>query len=223
MTRNLLAAACLAALPFAAHAAPANVNNCQAITAPGSYVLNKNLSSTTDCIVIASDFVTLDLNGFVISGAGTGSGVTELRSQPFRGVVVRNGVITNFASAIELPNSTAATVEGISAIANTGNGIVTGYLAMVRNNIAIDNLGSGIRVGIGGNVSGNSVARNKGSGISTVEGASVLNNVVRNNSGNGVFMDCPGLFFGNTSSNSGGDNFHDVSGGCVVDEHNSTL
>ena len=76
---------------------------------------------------------------------------------------------------------------------------------------------------IGGNVNGNTVARNGLDGISTVEGASVLNNVSRNNGRNGVVMDCPGLFMGNTSSNNVTQNFVDISGGCVVDEHNSTL
>jgi hypothetical protein len=223
LRRTLLATACLATVPFAAHAAPTQVAACQMITAPGSYELAANLSSTGDCMIIASDWVTLDLKGFLITGAGRGSGVVELRGQPFRGTTVRNGVITNFGSGIELPNGTGTTVERINASANNGNGIVTGYRPVVRDSTAADNAGSGIRVGAGGLVIGNSVGRNKASGISTVDGASVLNNVSRNNSGNGVFMDCPGLFMGNTSSNNGGVNFLDVSGGCVVDEHNSTL
>ena len=56
---------------------------------------------------------------------------------------------------------------------------------------------------IGGNVIGNTVGRNKLSGISTVEGANVINNVSRNNALYGVFMDCPGLFMGNATSNNG--------------------
>jgi hypothetical protein len=50
--------------------------------------------------------------------------------------------------------------------------------------------------------------------------------VSRNNRAHGVVMDCPGLLLGNTSSNSGtggsGENFHDISGGCVEETlHNS--
>ncbi len=60
-------------LPAAAFAAPPF--NCQTISQPGSYTLTKNLTSTGDCIVIASDFVTLDLAGFTISGTGTPTSV----------------------------------------------------------------------------------------------------------------------------------------------------
>ena len=243
-----LAITCLA-LPFAAVAAPTNVNTCQTLSQPGSYVVNKNLASNGDCIVIASDFVTLDLDGFVITGGGqgTGAGVTELREQGFRGITVRNGTITNFAQAIALSRSTGVTVERIHATANADHAITVGDMSTVRSSVAIangrdgirlgqrglvtgsnaeENGGAGIRVNMGGNVIGNTVGRNKLSGISTVEGANVINNVSRNNSLWGVFMDCPGLFMGNTASNNGSsasDNFKDVSGGCVVNEHNSTL
>ena len=216
-----LAACACAALP--AVAAPRVLNACQTLTEPGSYVVNRNLQSNGDCLVVAADFVTIDLDGFVLSGTGTGSGVAGQGSTEWHATTVRNGTITGFGNGVSLSSATDSTVERINATGNAASGIVVGTNSSVRASQAVSNGANGIRVGIGGNVSGNTVARNGGNGISTVEGANVLDNVSRNNSGHGVFMDCPGLFMGNASSNNLGDNFHDVSGGCVVNEHNSTL
>ena len=216
-----VAACACAALP--AVAAPRVINACQVITESGSYVVNRNLQAAGDCLVVAADFVTIDLDGFVITGSGTGNGVGGPVLVDRRSISVRNGAITGFANGVYLEYASDVTVERVTASANTNNGIVVGNYSSVRASQAVTNGGTGIRVAIGGNVNGNTVARNGLNGISTVEGASVLNNVSRNNGRNGVVMDCPGLFMGNTSSNNVMQNFVDISGGCVVDEHNSTL
>jgi len=231
-------------LSTSAAAAPHVIGACMTITQPGSYVVSKNLAAAGgDCLVVASDFVTIDLDGFVISGANGGSGVVEQNAQPFRGITVRNGTITGFAQAILLQNSSGVTVERINATANAFNGIVVGDNSTVRDSVAIgngnvgialgqralvtgntsdDNGFSGILIGIGGNVLGNTTGHNKGSGISTSEGANVVNNVSRNNSVDGIFMDCPSAAIANTTSNNLGQNLHLISGACLS-EHNSTL
>ena len=221
--RTVLAVAACACAALPALAAPRVINSCQTLTEPGSYVVNRNLQATGDCLVVAADFVTIDLDGFVISGSGTGFGVGSPTLVVRRSIAVRNGAITGFGTGVYLDYASDVTIERVIASANAGTGIVVGNYSSVRGSQAVTNGGTGIRVGIGGNVNGNTVARNGANGISTVEGASVLNNVSRNNAGNGVVMDCPGLFMGNTSSNNLGQNFQDISGGCVVDEHNSTL
>jgi len=240
----VLAAAAGIGLSAPAFAAPLVITACTTLTQPGSYVVGNNLTAAgSDCLVVANDFITIDLNGFVISGTKGGSGVVELRATPFRGVTVRNGTIIGFAQAIFLPNSAGLTVERIRAFANTGDAIVAGNNATVRDSVAIGNGGTGIRlgqtalvvgntaeengftgilVGIGGNIVGNTVGRNKGSGISTVEGAMVVNNVSRNNAVDGIFMDCPSAAIANTTSNNLGQNLHLISGACLS-EHNSTL
>src|ERR1700693_4320570 len=48
------------------------------ISKPGSYVIGGNLNvptSATDAIDISTANVTIDLNGFVISGSGSGTGI----------------------------------------------------------------------------------------------------------------------------------------------------
>ena len=54
---------------------PTEIEKCQTIEKPGSYKLVNNLTATGDCLVITTDFVTIDLAGFLISGSGTGSGI----------------------------------------------------------------------------------------------------------------------------------------------------
>jgi hypothetical protein len=237
-------------LASSAAAAPLGIVACTTLTVPGSYIVSKNLTAAGgDCLVVASDFVTIDLDGFVISstaGAKGGSGVAQLSGKSFRGIAVRNGTITGFAQAILLPDATGAMIERIRVIANSGDGIVAGNNAVVRDSVTVangdmgislgqtalvtrntseENGGGGISVDIGGNVAGNTVGRNKLSGISTGQGANVVNNVSRNNGIDGIFMDCPSAVIANTTSNNLGQNLHLLEDDVIhcVNEHNSSL
>ena len=82
------------------------------ITAPGSYVLCGNLTvATGDGILIKSDCVTLDLNGFCISSsnpARTGAGITV--EGPHADVTIRNGHITG--AVVYDPQNTGAPWSG---------------------------------------------------------------------------------------------------------------
>jgi hypothetical protein len=250
-SRTLLVSLCVAA-PLAAFAAPKSISKCDAITESGSYVVTKNLAATGDCLVIQADFVTLDLDGFVLTGNGTGAGVAESLSVGRRGITVRNGVITGFQGAVVLSHSSAVVVEHVNATGNTFDAIVAGDMASVKNNTVVGNGGMGIRLGqralatgnavnenvgngifvdLGGNVAGNTVGRNQASGIVASEGALLVNNVSRNNGSNGIVVDCPSAVISNTTSNNLADNLHLISGACdpnsqtccVVTGHNSTL
>src|SRR5262249_46179573 len=53
-------------------AGPKGLSSCKSLTTPGSYVLTGNLSAVGDCLVVAADFVTIDLAGFSVTGNGTG-------------------------------------------------------------------------------------------------------------------------------------------------------
>ena len=245
-TSAVLAAIAGIGLSAPAFAAPLVITACTTLAQPGSYVVGNNLvAAGSDCLVVANDFITIDLNGFLISGAKAGSGVTALRNVAFRGTTVRNGTITGFVQAIMLPSSAGVTVERINATANSFDGIVAGDSATVRDSVAIgngnmgirlgqrslvtgstadDNAFNGIFVGIGGNILGNTVGHNKGSGIVTVEGANIVNNVSRNNSADGIVTDCPSAVVANTTSNNLGQNLNVIGGvGCIVNEHNSTI
>jgi len=132
------------------------------ICQPGSYRLSGNLvvSADTDGIDIGANDVTLDLNGFTISGPGTCSGTppqifcsgsTGYGINLFFGtnVVIRNGIVRNFQIGIfiaELRTSfnsgVISSVEEITAYHNTGGISVTN--ALVRRNNASFNGGIGI-------------------------------------------------------------------------------
>lgn len=227
---NLLARRACAALAFllapaAAFAAPQLILACQTLSQPGSYVLFRNLSATGDCLVVASNYVTIDLAGFVVSGGGAGAGIREAAGTPFpgfRGVIVRNGSVTGFSDGLSFFNSTGVTVERVNSSFNANNGMTLGQRAMVSESRADENGGIGISAGIGSSLRANTVGRNHGSGIVADEGAIVVNNEARNNGLDGIFMDCPGAAVANTAGNNLGQNLVTLNGSCVAD-HNSTL
>lgn len=236
LLRLALAAAVIASAPLA-FAAPRNVNNCTTINEPGAYIVTRNINASGDCLVIAADFVNLDLDGFVISGNGTGAGISQTLvtiGQGRRGMVVRNGTITGFQFGVSLNLSSGARVEAMNvtgnafhglwlgdqaaAVKNTvthngGTGIVMSQRGLAEGNVVSDNAG-GITAGSGGNVTRNTVGHNTGVGIFVTAGGLVSNNVSRNNTGNGITADCPSLVIGNTSSNNLGDNLHVIGGAC---------
>ncbi len=149
----------------------------QTITAPGSYVLGNNIRARGDCIVIAADFVTLDLGGFTIRGDGTGLGITD-RQITRRGITIRDGVITNFEIGVSLMASTSSIVERVKAIDNNNAGFDVGDSSLLIGNIAENNGKEGIHGGSFSTIS-ESVARfNQDDGIACSPGCTIVNNTV---------------------------------------------
>ena len=242
--KSLLNACALAAVFLAcasAQAAPRVLNNCTTINESGAYVVGRNISATGDCFVIAADFVNLDLDGFTLTGNGTGAGISQL--MPVfgvggrRGMVVRNGAVTNFQRGVALEFSIGGRVEGMTVSGNTGTAIRLGDNGAAVRNTVMNNGGNGIEIALGGlaegnqvrdngvgilmgngaNVTGNTVGHNTGSGIVVFEGGLVSNNSSRNNTGNGIVADCPSLVIGNTSSLNLGQNLSVIGGACDPD------
>lgn len=154
----------------------------------GSYRLTSNLTvpdANTTAIEITADFVTLDLNGFTISGpvtcalsstvgvtcspsGGTGSGVKG-------GNVATNGVVTG-PTGLSVRNGNvrgmgregvfiySGVVEGVQVYHNGRNGIIAFNTAIVQRSIAVLNGNNGI-VSNNGVVTANTVLQNGRSGI----------------------------------------------------------
>jgi hypothetical protein len=222
-----LLAAALQAAP--AVAAPDKINHCQTITQSGSYVVTKNLNAVGDCIVVKADFVTIDLDGFVLEGNGTGGGITD-----------QGGVstVTNFSNGISLTASTGV-VERITSAGNTNVGIVM-VSGIVRDSTATGNVhntgisvgprslvtgcnSTGNDVGIGTNIGttiiGNTVGLNVRHGIVMSGNGTIVNNTSNNNPQTGIHAECPSVVVGNTAV-SNGTNFNLVGAGCAAD-HNA--
>lgn len=108
------------------------------ISASGSYILTSNLAPTvTAGISITASNVTIDLNGFTISG--TGNGIISSGSN----VVVKNGTVFGM-NQTGITLGTNSRVENVRAIGNTSDGITVGDGSVVVNSIATGNGGKGI-------------------------------------------------------------------------------
>jgi hypothetical protein len=247
--RCTAALAVILSLPFDALAAPQTLNNCRTLTEPGAYVLGRNISSNGDCFVVGADFVNVDLDGFVVSGNGTGFAFVEQAGPARRGFTLRNGVGTGFNGGVSMTAASATVIDRMTFTANTGVAIAAGDMVSVSNSMLLNNgagmqLGSralvsgntvnqnafnGISAGIGSSVIGNAVGQNGLNGIALGEGGLLVNNISRNNTRVGASMECPATAVGNTLSNNLVANLAQPGEGecndlcCIVTGHNSTI
>jgi hypothetical protein len=163
------------------------ITSCGSITQPGLYTLTQNVAATGDCIVIQVDFVTVDLSSYVITGNGTGSGITV--NAAHKGIVIRDGTITNFLNGIYLPACTNTLIERMQVIQTNGFGALTGSEANVKDSF-FSHSGAGyagLTVGEDSVVTGNIANSNGDTGIALGGGRSTaVGNVVRANSGTGI-------------------------------------
>ena len=207
-------------------AAPRNISKCTTLTDPGAYVVTRNLAATGDCLILAADFITLDLGGFTIAGDGTGSAIKS--NGPTRtGLTIMNGIVRNFARGIDFAfDGTAMIVERVQAIGNNDTGIGVNGQSIVRDCVATQNglgvnagsrmviigtnasfnTGTGIQVGNGSTVTGNTAGVNGNHGIVVSGGGStVAGNATQANIGIGLSIVCPASIVGNTAlGNTGG-------------------
>jgi Periplasmic copper-binding protein (NosD) len=184
------------------------------ISRPGSYRLSSNLTvpATAAGIVLFASGVTIDLNGFQITGSGAGTGISAL--QAHQGIVVRNGSVTNFDKGIFL-KGLAAEVREVTAFRNTSAGIELGGGATVSGNRVFSN-GVGISVVNGAVVSGNTLLFNSVFGLRAAAGAVIRGNSFSLNPGGGLEVGCPSALIGNTFFNNGGEgDIVEASPGCT--------
>ena len=183
-------------------AAPKELHKCTTIAESGSYVLSRNLEASGDCLVIAASFVTIDFAGFTISGNGTGACVKDQNIPSV--IVVRNGMVTNCQSGIDLHNSTDSLVEHMLVIRNgSGVGIAVNTRSAVVENIVNVNGGDGIGVS-NGVARGNVVWSNGGKGIGTGGSSTVIGNTVAENQGDGIAVGGGTIISENVSNNNQG-------------------
>ena len=163
------------------------------ISTPGSYRLKKNFTvpdASTTAIVVNTSNVTLDLNGYTVSGptvcpgppspcapAGSADGIVS----GFSNVAILNGTVQGFGSdGIAL--SQHSRVERVRTSNNGGSGINVGEASVVTDNQTLYN-GDGINAANGCTITGNVSAYNLGVGIFAGGGSSVTGNTVQNNNG----------------------------------------
>jgi hypothetical protein len=195
---------------------PIEIEKCQTISKPGSYKLVKNLAltGTDECLTIATDFVTIDLGGFTISGsgkAGISRGVSE--SGQLRGIAVRNGSISNVSTGVTLGNSDGSVIEGLRVVGTAGADNTFGIIAsgIVKGNTVI-NFEEGFSVT--GTVTGNYAASNSDVGFDVRAGSTVIGNTATGGSRFGFFVSCPSNLTDNTAVNNAVGNLMLNGAGC---------
>ena len=119
-----------------------------AITAPGSYYLAANVGvSSGSAITISVDNVSIDLNGFTLSGSGSSqSGIIVSGSR--RHIRVSNGSIRGFgANGLDMGNVVLGEISQIVASSNGGIGISVGDTVTVRDCASRENGNDNFRGG----------------------------------------------------------------------------
>jgi hypothetical protein len=182
------------------------------ISQPGSYRLSGNLvvsAADTTAIDISVGNVTVDLNGFSITGPGATVGlygIADLSADT--AVAVRNGTISGFSYGIQLTGSgsakgavTGAIIENVT-VYNNGVGISSGPSSLLRGNVATGNTIDGIRTRLYSTIAGNTVTNNGDAGIATSCPSNLVDNLAVGNKVNfaaplTVFTVPPCTFFNN--------------------------
>jgi hypothetical protein len=193
------------------------------ITRPGSYRLADNLTAPpdTDAIQIQTDHVTLDLNGFTISGSG-GNGIIAPNGQSF--ITVTSGTLDGFTAGVFFSgNGNPTRVERMTIRGRSvSSGIGVGDGAIVVDNSVDSSSLAGIFAGFHSVVRGNVVRNSIVTGIEVHAGSVVSGNTVSGNTFSttpftGFSIDCPSVVTGNTSvlgNGSGSSRF--FGSGCAV-------
>ena len=155
------------------------------ITQPGSYYLASNLvgAAGKDGIEIAASNVTIDLNGFTLSGINSNSGIVA--QQALHGLVIRNGVVSlGFTDrGIRLRGQTTdqsplgSTIEDITINSGVEAAIDVGASNRIAS-VVIDGASSGIYAG-SSNVIRDCVIRVGTTGMSVDEGSTIESVTVR--------------------------------------------
>jgi parallel beta-helix repeat protein len=116
-----------------------NVDSCRTLDIPNTvYRLTKGLSSGAgDCLVVAANKITIDMQGKTISGSGN-FGITDDSQAPNDSIVIKNGSISGYAAGILLSSSRVS----VLAVTATGNSVgiaLSGALSLVKSSDASSN------------------------------------------------------------------------------------
>lgn len=141
---------------------------------PGHYYLTRSVSlppgSMQTGITIAASNVTLDLNGFSMSGDSDAESAIEVTGSRLN-IVVRNGIVennwgdANLTAAVDLSNANGFVAEDLVISFNTRDGLELGVNGVAQRIVAVSNGGDGIAGGHANVIRENQLVSNIGDGI----------------------------------------------------------
>lgn len=170
------------------------------LSQPGAYILGSNLTVANNQygVLITSNNVDIDLNGFRIAGNGLGAyGIISWFSEGR----IHGGTINTMRYAGIYIRNHAWTIENMKIVRNGGSGIdATGarYIS-VSDSLIASNLGSGIVTGGNGVFKDSTISSNGATGINCAEICHAESNVVDSNQLGIIFSS--GFALGNTIAN----------------------
>ena len=172
----------------------------------GSYHLTGNLTvaGTTNAINVTVSNVTIDLNGFSITGPGSTESIPiGINASGQSDVTVENGTVTGFGTGVEVGPS--GIVKNVHADAN-GGGISGANNSLIQGCTANNSTqpgGAAIFCVAACAISGNTANGNPNIGIEAGNGSAISGNIAfHNTTGTGIFCSGSGcLIMGNTAFN----------------------
>lgn len=134
--------------PISAATTPGDANSLFRITQPGSYYLTGNITGVAGFrgIEIAAPDVTIDLNGYTLTGvAGSLQGIAT--DGTYSGIVIHGGSVNAWGSSgvdlVQGGSGNQHRVEDVRATFNGNHGISVGIQSIVRGCISRSNAGNG--------------------------------------------------------------------------------
>ena len=188
---------------------PGDANSAFKITRSGSYCLTQDysiLGFQTDlhAIEIAANNVSIDFNGFKLTGLGGALSGIVSDGGDYRDIVIRNGTINSFEYGIKLDRNDGndVVVENMQVFDNDVSGIMISS-GHVRNCIVKNNGSVGVFVLSDGIVEGCSVIDNDSHGIDVGSGSIVRDCIVRSNFNDGIRVSARCVIRDNVISDNG--------------------
>jgi hypothetical protein len=181
---------------------------CGTLAVPGSYALAGDIVTKGTCFTV-TDNVGLDLRGHAVTGDGTGSGITDGKNS-LTGIIITNGRITNFATGIDLSQSSVVTIEGMDVSNNLGTGISAFEQTTITRTRADGNGGDGIALKCCNTVTSSAADRNTGNGIAIGGCCSTVSNTEATRNGrSGILVTaCCSTVTQSRTYENGGDGIH---------------
>jgi parallel beta-helix repeat protein len=189
------------------------------ITSTGSYYLTSDLagSGTEHGIAVAADNVTIDLNGFTLTGPGTSSGHGIYQSTTYRNLTVINGKLINWGGNGKGGIYAAGHSGRIHGVQASGNyyGIYAGYGYTISDCTTSLNTDDGIYTAYECTIRNCTSAFNDDNGIHVRYNSRLSGCTTRANANDGIVAEF-GCTVGDCTARANGDDGFSVSSGCMI-------